>query len=153
MQLFAYTANLPASLIGLEACAGAHFVGAVHREQGHQVRLIPASLWSCTGIDLARPVDRPHRPMVGREGRLESSARICTAGRRPRGFVGARLFAPQGGRSGPMQRIAALILVLRHYLSVKFSTFMVKPVHSLVFRRIYQEPESSEPNRDLHVGR
>jgi len=41
-QLLAYTANLPASLIGLEACAGAHFVGAALREQGHQARLIPA---------------------------------------------------------------------------------------------------------------
>jgi transposase len=41
-QLLAYTANLPASLIGLEACAGAHFMGAALREQGHQVRLIPA---------------------------------------------------------------------------------------------------------------
>src|SRR5215468_4466734 len=41
-QLLAYTANLPASLIGLEACAGSHFVGAALREQGHQVRLIPA---------------------------------------------------------------------------------------------------------------
>ena len=25
-QLLAYTANLPSSLIGLEACAGAHFI-------------------------------------------------------------------------------------------------------------------------------
>jgi transposase len=41
-QLLAYTANLPASLIGLEACAGAHFLGTALREQGHQVRLIPA---------------------------------------------------------------------------------------------------------------
>jgi len=41
-QLLAYTANLPLSLIGLEACAGAHFLGTVLREQGHQVRLIPA---------------------------------------------------------------------------------------------------------------
>ena len=41
-QLLAYTANLASSLIGLEACAGAHFLGAVLREQGHQVRLIPA---------------------------------------------------------------------------------------------------------------
>jgi transposase len=41
-QLLAYTANLPASLIGLEACAGSHFLGAALREQGHQVRLIPA---------------------------------------------------------------------------------------------------------------
>jgi len=41
-QLLAYTANLPSSLIGLEACAGAHFIGTVLREQGHKVRLIPA---------------------------------------------------------------------------------------------------------------
>jgi transposase len=41
-QLLAYTAKLPLSLIGLEACAGSHFLGAVLREQGHQVRLIPA---------------------------------------------------------------------------------------------------------------
>jgi transposase len=26
-QLLAYTANVPASLIGLEACSGAHFLG------------------------------------------------------------------------------------------------------------------------------
>src|ERR1700758_4465643 len=41
-QLLAYTANLPTSLVGLEACAGAHFLGAALREQGHEVRLIPA---------------------------------------------------------------------------------------------------------------
>src|ERR1700755_2333821 len=41
-QLLAYTANLPSSLIGLEACAGSHCLGSVLREQGHQVRLIPA---------------------------------------------------------------------------------------------------------------
>ena len=29
-------------VIGLEACAGSHFLGAALREQGHQVRLIPA---------------------------------------------------------------------------------------------------------------
>ena len=41
-QLLAYTANLPCSLIGLEACAGAHCMGAALREQGHEVRLMPA---------------------------------------------------------------------------------------------------------------
>jgi transposase len=41
-QLLAYTANLQKSLIGMEACAGAHFMGAALREQGHDVRLIPA---------------------------------------------------------------------------------------------------------------
>ena len=41
-QLLAYTANLPACLIGMEACSGAHFIAAAIRSQGHDVRLIPA---------------------------------------------------------------------------------------------------------------
>ena len=41
-QLLAYTANLPSSLVGLEACAGSHFMGAALRLQGHEVRLIAA---------------------------------------------------------------------------------------------------------------
>src|ERR1700722_20043964 len=41
-QLLAYTANLQSSLIGIEACSGAHFIGAALRNQGHDVRLIPA---------------------------------------------------------------------------------------------------------------
>jgi transposase len=43
-QLLAYTANLQSSLIGIEACSGAHFIGAALRSQGHDVRLIPAQL-------------------------------------------------------------------------------------------------------------
>jgi len=41
-QLLAFTANLPASLIGLEACSGSHFLARALREQGHDARLIPA---------------------------------------------------------------------------------------------------------------
>lgn len=41
-QLLTYTANLQTSLIGMEACAGAHFIAAALRDQGHDVRLIPA---------------------------------------------------------------------------------------------------------------
>jgi transposase len=41
-QLLAYTANLQSSLIGIEACSGAHFIGTALRSQGHDVRLIPA---------------------------------------------------------------------------------------------------------------
>jgi transposase len=41
-QLLAYTANLQISLIGLEACSGAHFLGRALRKQGHEVRLIAA---------------------------------------------------------------------------------------------------------------
>jgi transposase len=41
-QLLAFTANLPSSLIGLEACSGSHFLGRALAQQGHDVRLIPA---------------------------------------------------------------------------------------------------------------
>jgi transposase len=41
-QLLAYTANIQTSLIGLEACSGAHFLGRALHKQGHDVRLIPA---------------------------------------------------------------------------------------------------------------
>ncbi len=32
-------------LIGVEACSGAHFLGAALRDQGHDVRLIPAQFF------------------------------------------------------------------------------------------------------------
>ena len=41
-QLITFTANLQTSLIGLEACSGAHFLGRALRAQGHDVKLIPA---------------------------------------------------------------------------------------------------------------
>ena len=42
LQLLRFTSNLPACLIGMEACAGSHFLGRALREQGHDVRLMPA---------------------------------------------------------------------------------------------------------------
>src|SRR5258707_15742733 len=41
-QLLRFTANVHVELIGMEACGGAHFLGRALREQGHEVRLIPA---------------------------------------------------------------------------------------------------------------
>src|ERR1051326_1825266 len=41
-QLLSYTAKMATALVGIEACSGAHFVGAALRGQGHDVRLIPA---------------------------------------------------------------------------------------------------------------
>jgi transposase len=41
-QLLHCTANLKVELIGMEACGGSHFLGRALREQGHEVRLIPA---------------------------------------------------------------------------------------------------------------
>jgi len=41
-QLLRFTAKLRVELIGMEACGGAHSLGRALREQGHEVRLIPA---------------------------------------------------------------------------------------------------------------
>ena len=41
-QLITFTANLQTSLMGMEACGGAHFLGRTLRAQGHDVKLIPA---------------------------------------------------------------------------------------------------------------
>jgi transposase len=41
-QLVIFTANLQTSLIGMEACSGAHFLGRALQAQGHDVKLIPA---------------------------------------------------------------------------------------------------------------
>lgn len=42
LQLLRFTANQQVHLIGMEACGGSHFLGRALREQGHDVRLIPA---------------------------------------------------------------------------------------------------------------
>ncbi len=41
-QLLHFTANLRAERIGMEAYGGSHFLGRALREQGHELRLIPA---------------------------------------------------------------------------------------------------------------
>ncbi len=57
-QLLAYTANLPCSLIGMEACAGSHFLGVALRDQGHQVRIIPGQFVKPISLTNAEPSDR-----------------------------------------------------------------------------------------------
>ena len=41
-QVRAYFANVPGCVVGMEACASAHYWGRELRELGHEVRLIPA---------------------------------------------------------------------------------------------------------------
>src|SRR5258706_14303732 len=41
-QLLAYPANVRVQRIGMEACSGSHFLGRALRQQGHDVRLMPA---------------------------------------------------------------------------------------------------------------
>jgi transposase len=60
-QLLAYTANLQISLIGLEACSGAHFLGRVLRKQGHDVRL--------SELAIMRQLRMPTKPVSGCKSR------------------------------------------------------------------------------------
>jgi len=41
-QLLTHTVNMPACLIGIEACPGAHFLARALLQQGHDVKLMPA---------------------------------------------------------------------------------------------------------------
>lgn len=41
-QLLRFTANLMVRVIGMEACGGTHYLGRALRDQGHDVRLMPA---------------------------------------------------------------------------------------------------------------
>src|SRR3981189_1002606 len=69
-QLLTFTANLQTSLIGLEACSGAHFLGRALREQGHDVKLIPAKVGKSNKNDfldaeaIAEAVDRQNMRFV-----------------------------------------------------------------------------------------
>jgi|SRR5271165_3416617 len=41
-QLITHTVNMPACLIGMEACPGAHFLARILKAQGHEIKLMPA---------------------------------------------------------------------------------------------------------------
>jgi len=43
-QLLQFTSNRQPMLVGMEACGGAHFLARALRNQGHDARLMPASL-------------------------------------------------------------------------------------------------------------
>ena len=72
-QLLVFTANLPSSLIGMEAGVGSHFLGRALREQGHEVRLIPAQF--------VRPFVKPTRTTTATRKRLPKpwSGRTCVS--------------------------------------------------------------------------
>ena len=42
LLLLQFFVNVQVDLIGMEACAGSHYLGRALREQGHEVRLMPA---------------------------------------------------------------------------------------------------------------
>jgi transposase len=66
-QLLTYSANLQTSLIGLEACSGALFLGRALWKQGHYVRLIPVKSIKNDFVDaeaIAEAVDRENMRFV-----------------------------------------------------------------------------------------
>src|SRR5262244_3725903 len=121
-QLLAYTANLPASLIGLEACAGSHFVGAALREQGHQVRLIPAQFI------------KPYRKS-NKNDFIDAEAIAEAVGKENMRFVPIKseeqldVQAMHRVRDRLVQRRTALINEIRGFLLERGITFPAQPIH------------------------
>jgi len=121
-QLLAYTANLPACLIGLEACAGSHFLGAALREQGHQVRLIPGQFV------------KPYRKS-NKNDFLDAEAIAEAVTKQNMRFVPIKteeqldLQAMHRVRDRLVQRRTALINEIRGFLLERGITFAAGPIH------------------------
>jgi transposase len=121
-QLLAYTANLPASLIGLEACAGSHFVGTALREQGHQVRLIPAQFV------------KPYRKS-NKNDFIDAEAIAEAVAKQNMRFVQIKTQeqldwqAMHRVRDRLVQRRTALINEIRGFLLERGITFPAQPIH------------------------
>ena len=121
-QLLAYTANLPSSLIGLEACAGAHFIGARLREQGHEVRLIPAQFV------------KPYRKS-NKNDFIDAEAIAEAVTKHNMRFVQIKteeqldVQAMHRVRDRLVQRRTALINEIRGFLLERAITFAADPIH------------------------
>jgi len=121
-QLLAYTANLPACLIGLEACAGSHFLGAALRQQGHQVRLIPGQFV------------KPYRKS-NKNDFLDAEAIAEAVTKQNMRFVPIKteeqldLQAMHRVRDRLVQRRTALINEIRGFLLERGITFAAGPIH------------------------
>ena len=75
-QLLAYSANPPASLIGLEACVRSHFLGVALRKQSNRVRPPFRSSRGTLGSAIPHPLRRRLR-MVSRTARVPRSTKIA----------------------------------------------------------------------------
>src|SRR5881394_4603952 len=121
-QLLAYTANLPSSLIGLEACAGGHFMGAALREQGHEVRLIPAQFV------------QPYRKS-NKNDFIDAEAIAEAVTKENMRFVQIKtqeqldMQAMHRVRDRLVQRRTALINEIRGFLLERGITFAASPIH------------------------
>src|SRR6478736_104325 len=121
-QLLAYTANLPSSLIGLEAGAGAHGLASVLREQGNDVRLIPAQFV------------KPYRKS-NKNDFLDAEAIAEAVTKQNMRFVQIKtqeqldVQAMHRVRDRLVQRRMALINEIRGFLLERGITFPMQPIH------------------------
>jgi len=121
-QLLAYTANLGSSLIGLEACSGAHFLGAALRAQGHQARLIPAQFV------------KPYRK-TNKNDFIDAEAIAEAVTKQNMRFVPIKtqeqldVQALHRVRDRLVQRRTALINEIRGFLLERGITFSRQPIH------------------------
>jgi transposase len=120
--LLTYTANLPTSLIGLEAGAGAHFLGSALRAQGHQARLIPAQFV------------KPYRKS-NKNDFIDAEAIAEAVTKQNMRFVQVKTQeqldwpAMHRVRDRLMQRRTALINEIRGFLLERGITFPAQPIH------------------------
>ena len=141
-QLLAYTANLPASLIGLEACAGSHFIGTVLREQGHQVRLIPAQFV------------KPYRKS-NKNDFIDAEAIAEAVTKQNMRFVQIKTQeqldwqAMHRVRDRLMQRRTALINEIRGFLLERGFTFAARPIY--LRKNLPTVIEDAEQNLTPHL--
>jgi hypothetical protein len=129
-QLLAYTANLPWSLIGMEACSGPHFIDANLKDQGHEAELIPRTV--CETL-LEVEQKRLHRCQSDWRSRYSSQHALCSDqdGRRARssGIINneADGLEPIVGRESPV-------------MTGRFVTFD--------FADVQPEPHNNEENQE-----
>jgi transposase len=121
-QVLAYTANLEPTLIGTEACAGAHFLAAALREQGHDVRLMAAQFV------------KPYRKS-NKSDFLDAENIADAVQKENMRFVQIKnneqldLQAMHRVRSRLVQRRTALINEIRGFLLERGIIFAAKPIH------------------------
>jgi transposase len=136
-QLLAYTANLPSKLIGLEACAGAHFLGSALREQGHQVRLIPAQF--------VKPYRKSNKnDLLDAEAIAEAVTKQNMRFAQIKTQEQLDIQAMHRVRDRLVQRRTALINEIRGFLLERGITFPAKPIH--LYRNLPGVIEDAERN-------
>jgi transposase len=141
-QLLAYTANLQKSLIGVEAGAGAHFMGAALREQGHEVRLIPAQFI------------KPYRKS-NKNDFLDAEAIAEAVTKENMRFVQIKtdeqldLQAMHRVRDRLVQSRTALINQIRGFLLERGITFAADPIH--LRKNLPMVIEDAEQNLSSHL--